>query len=403
MRAPPPGVRILLGRAAMRKVLDLDGFERLARDRLPRAVFDYVAHGSETETALRTNRAAFDDWRMISRVLVGVSDRSQEVMLLGRRYASPFGISPMGGSALVAYDGHNVLARAAAAARIPFILSANSLIPLEEVAQQNPDTWFAAYQSATPEAVIGMVDRCARAGIRVLVVTADVPVQSNHEADIRNGFSLPVRPTPALTWDVVSHPRWTFGVLARTLAKRGPLGTVNLEPDGGPSLFSSAMKDSTAHPGPCWEHVRIMRAHWKGPLVIKGILSPRDVVIARDHGVDGVILSNHGGRQLDHAVSPITILPAAAAAAAGGLTVMIDSGFRRTDIVKALALGAHAVFIGRPFLFAAAAGGLAAVAHGISLLQKELDRDMALLGTCRIEDIRPEALIRLHDVQSGCG
>lgn len=382
----------------MRKVLDLDDFERVVRGKLPRAVFDYVKHGSETETSLRTNRAVFDEWRLISRVLVGVAERSQARSLFGRDYSAPFGIAPMGGSALVAYDAHNVMARAAAEARIPFILSANSIIPLEEVAKQNPDTWFAAYQAATPEAVIGIAERCARAGIRVLVVTADVAVHSNRESDPRNGFGFPVRPTPRLTWDVLTHPGWMFGVLARTLLKRGIPRMVNLEPDGGPSLFSSQMKGSTAHPALSWEHIRIMREHWKGPLVIKGILSAEDVALARDHGVDGVILSNHGGRQLDQAVSPITILPAALKAA-GNLTVMIDSGYRRgTDVLKALALGARAVFIGRPFLFAAADGGQAAVTHAIALLKKEIDMDMALLGVRRLGELSPERLIRVAGV-----
>jgi len=382
----------------MRKILDLDDFERVVRRKLPRAVFGYVKHGSETETSLRSNRAVFDQWRFITRVLVGVAERSQGVTLFGRRYEAPFGISPMGGSALVGYDAHNVMARAAAAARIPFILSANSIIPLEEVAKQNADTWFAAYQSATRSAVIGIADRCVRAGIRVLVVTADVAVHSNRESDPRNGFGFPVRPTPRLTWDVLTHPRWMLGVLARTVAKRGIPRMVNLEPGGGPSLFSAQMKGSTAHPALSWEHIRIMREHWKGPLVIKGILSPQDVALARDHGADGVILSNHGGRQLDQAVSPLEMLPAAIEAA-GGLTVMIDSGYRRgTDVLKALALGAHAVFVGRPFLYAAAHGGQGAVAHGISLLREEIDKDMALLGVRRIEELSPEMLIRAGGV-----
>ncbi len=245
----------------MRKIIDLDDFERVVRGKLPRAVFDYVRRGSETETTLRTNRAVFDDWRFVTRVLVGVRERSQDVTLFGRRYSAPFGIAPMGGSALVAYDGHNVMARAAAAADIPFILSANSIIPLEEVAKQNPDTWFAVCQSATREAVTGIADRCARAGIRVLVVTADVPMHSNRESDARNGFGFRVRPTPRLTWDVAIHPRRMLGVLARTVFKRGIPRMVNLEPSGGPSLFSSRMKGSTAHPVLSWHHIRILRDH----------------------------------------------------------------------------------------------------------------------------------------------
>lgn len=377
----------------LKRVLDLDDFERAVRHRLPRAVYGYVAHGSETETALRGNRAAFDDWRLATRVLVGVEDRNQTVELFGRSYAAPFGIAPMGGSALVAYEGHTVMARAAAEADVPFILSANSIIPLEEVAAANPNAWFAAYQSPNRDAIEGMVERVARAGFAVLAVTADVPIGSNRESDARSGFSFPIRPGPRLAWDVATHPGWLLGVLARTLMKRGNPHIDDLEPTGGPGLFSREVAGIAAHEALNWDHVRLMRALWHGPLVVKGILSPADVAIARDLGADGVILSNHGGRQLDCAVAPIHVVEAAKREA-GGMTVMVDSGFRRgTDIVKALALGADAVFAGRPFLFAAALAGQAGVAHAIALLARELDRDMAMLGVRRIGEIGPDRLV----------
>jgi L-lactate dehydrogenase (cytochrome) len=379
----------------LKRVIDLDDFGRAVRRRLPRAVYGYVASGSETETALRDNRAVFDEWRLISRVLVGVQERAQDVELFGRRYTAPFGIAPMGGSALVAYDGHNVMAEAAAAAGIPFILSANSIIPLEEVTALNPDTWFAAYQSPTREAVEGMVARATRAGVAVLAVTADVPIGSNREADARNGFGFPIRPGPRLMLDVALHPRWLVAVLLRTALKRGYPHIVNLEPDGGPGLFSRAVAGIAAHEALCWDHLRLMRELWKGPLVVKGVLSPADVAHARELRMDGVIMSNHGGRQLDYAPSPLRMLPDAVAAARG-MPVMIDSGFRRgTDVIKALALGARAVFVGRPFLYAAAFAGQAGVAHGIELLKKEVDKDLALLGLRHIEDVGREALLHL--------
>ena len=379
------------------QVLDLEDFERAARRRLPRAIYGYVAHGAETETTLRTNRAVFDEWRLVTRVLVGVEQRSLRINLFGHDYAAPFGIAPMGGSALVAYDGHAVMARAAAKARIPFILSANSIIPLEEIAKANPYTWFAAYQSPNREAIEGMVDRVARAGIAVLVVTADVPIGSNREFDARAGFSFPIRPHPRLVWDVATHPRWLVGTLTRTFLRRGIPEIVNLEPDGGPNLFSQRVKSIAAHEALNWEHIRLMRQRWTGPFVVKGMLSPDDVALARKIGVDGVILSNHGGRQLDYAVSPLSILEEAVMAS-HGMTVMIDSGFRRgTDIVKALALGADAIFVGRPFLFAASLAGEEGVSHAIALLAKELDTDMALLGRRQIEDIGRKCLIPVGD------
>jgi L-lactate dehydrogenase (cytochrome) len=384
----------------LKRVLDLDDFGRAVRRKLPRAVYAYVAHGAETETALRGNRAAFDRWRLLTRVLVGVGQRSQEIELFGRRYAAPFGIAPMGGSALVAYDGHAVMARAAAAAGIPFILSANSVIPMEEIAAANPQAWFAAYQSPTRTAVEGMVARVQRAGIAVLVLTADVPIGSNREADARNGFGFPIRPTPRLALDVALHPRWTIGVLARTFLTRGYPHIVNLEPDGGPGLFSRAVAGIAAHEDLSWDHLQLMRELWKGPLVLKGVLSPADVARARDMGLDGVILSNHGGRQLDYAPSPLQVLPPALAAARG-MPVMIDSGFRRgTDVIKALAFGARAVFVGRPFLYAAALAGEPGVAHAIGLLAKELDVDLALLGLRRVGEITREVLLDAGAVEA---
>ncbi|HTW54202.1 MAG TPA: alpha-hydroxy acid oxidase [Stellaceae bacterium] len=374
------------------RVLDLDDFQRAVRRRLPRAVYGYVAHGAETEATMRGNRAVFDEWQLVTRILVGVEERNSRISLFGRDYAAPFGIAPMGGGALVAFDGHLVMARAAAKAGIPFILSANSIVPLEEVAAANPAAWFAAYQSPNREAIEGMVARVARAGIEVLAVTADVPIGSNREYDARAGFSFPIRPGPRLMWDVATHPRWLAGTLARTLLKRGIPEIVNLEPGGGPNLFSRKVKTIAAHESLDWEHVRVMRDLWKGRFVVKGVLSVEDVVQAREIGADGVILSNHGGRQLDYAISPLTILEAAVAAA-GDMTVMIDSGFRRgTDIVKALALGARAVFVGRPFLFAAALAAEEGVSHAIALLAKELDTDMALLGRRRIADIGRDVL-----------
>ena len=180
----------------LQDVLDLDDFERAARPKLPHAVYGYVAHGAETETTLRANRAAFDAWRLVTRVLVGVSERHQDIQLFGRRYAAPFGIAPMGGSALVAYEGHTVMAKAAAEARIPFILSANSIIPLEEVVRANPDMWFAAYQSPNRRAIEGMVERLARAGVAVLVVTADVPIGSNSRSRRAGRFRFSDPPGP---------------------------------------------------------------------------------------------------------------------------------------------------------------------------------------------------------------
>jgi L-lactate dehydrogenase (cytochrome) len=376
----------------LKHALDLDDFARLARPRLPRAIHGYVAHGAESEDTLRHNRAVFDRWRLQTRVLAGVEERSQAVSLFGRRYAAPFGISPMGGSAMVAFNGSKTMAQAARHAEIPFILSGTSIIPLEEIAAANPNIWFAAYQSPGRDAITGMLRRLGNAGIGVVVVTADVPVGSNRENDARRGFSLPIRPGLGISVDVALHPRWMLGVLARTLVRRGIPHIVNLEPDGGPSLFDREVRGVGSHPSLSWNHIALMRDLWHGRLVVKGVLSAEDVARARSLGLDGVILSNHGGRQLDCAVAPIEIL-SELKDEAGDMVVMVDSGFRRgTDILKAYALGADFVFLGRPFLFAAVVAGESGVRHAIALLAKEIDIDMALMGFRDIGDIDETAL-----------
>jgi L-lactate dehydrogenase (cytochrome) len=263
-------------------ILNQEDFEAAVRSRLPRAVYGYVAHGAETETSLRTNRAAFDHWRFVIRNLVGVSERSQKLRLFGKEYAAPFGIAPMGGSGLVAYDGHTVMARAAAEAKVPFILSANSIVRLEEVARANPSAWFAAHQSPNRQAIKGMVERVTRARIAVLALTTDVPIGSNREVDARAGFRFPIRPNAR---DVATRPRWFAGVLVRMLLRRGIPHIVNMEPNGGPGVFSSKVKGIAAHESLSWEHVRLMRELWKGPFVLKGLLSPADVARARPRGV----------------------------------------------------------------------------------------------------------------------
>jgi L-lactate dehydrogenase (cytochrome) len=379
-------------RALTRSILNLDDFQMAARKHLPKAIYGYVANGSEDSTSLETNRQAFLGYRLVPKVLVGVPKRDQQVNLFGRQYAAPFGIAPMGGSAAVTYEADNVIARAAAQHRIPFVLSGNSITPMEEVAGHYPGAWFAAYQSPNAQAIDGMVDRVAAAGFSVFVLTADVPVGSNREGDARAGFSQPIRLNAKLIRDGVRHPGWLVSTAGRTLLWRGLPHIDNLESTGGPNLFSRSVSKIASHATLAWEHVHRIRQHWKGPLVIKGILSREDARIAREHGADGVVVSNHGGRQLDKAATPLQVLPEIVNEAKD-MPVIVDSGFRRgTDILTALALGARFVLIGRPFLFAASVAGEAGVSHGINLLHKEIDTDMALLGLKCIEEISSDML-----------
>ena len=375
----------------MRRFLALHDFELAARRHLPRMLYGFVAGAAETNSSLRDNRAAFADYAFVPRVLTDVSGRSRATTLLGRRHAAPFGIAPMGASALCAYRGDVAMARAAAAADIPMILSASSLIPLEQVRREGSTTWYQAYLPGETARIEALVDRVAAAGFDTFVLTADVPVAANRENNVRNGFSVPLRPSARLAWEGFSHPSWLFGTAVRTLLRHGMPHFENMDATRGPPVLSRDLvraigrRDQLA-----WKHVELIRRRWKGRLVVKGILAGEDARRARESGADGVIVSNHGGRQLDGAIAPLRVLPEIAAEA-GGMAVMLDGGVRRgTDVLKALALGAHFVFVGRPFLFACAVGGEAAVRHAIGLLSQEIDRDMALLGIRDIGQMRPE-------------
>lgn len=378
----------------LRMILALDDFEGPARRYLPRPMYGYVSGGAETNASLRANRAAFDDLAFIPRVLVDVSARSTRTTLFGRAYDAPFGIAPMGGSSMAAYQGDIVLARAAAAANIPMIMSGASLTRLEDVRAAGRSSWFQAYLPGEDAAIKTMVERVARAGFDTLVLTVDVPVGANRENNVRSGFNRPLRPTLRLAWDSALRPRWLFGMFLRTLILHG---MPHFENTGtrAPLITRTAERYSGPRDKLSWPHLELMRGIWKGRLVLKGVLNPQDARIARESGVDGVIVSNHGGRQLDGSLAPLHALPAVAAEA-GGMTVMMDSGIRRgTDVLKALALGAQFVFVGRPFLYAAAIAGDEGVHHAIKLLREEVDRDMALLGITALAEMTRERLSKV--------
>ncbi|MCJ2067689.1 alpha-hydroxy-acid oxidizing protein [Methylobacterium sp. J-030] len=380
--------------------LALADYEAAARRHLPRPVFGYIAGAAETNAALDDNRQALRAYGFVPRVLVGVGARTAAATLLGRDYAAPFGIAPMGLSALAAYRGDIVLAAAARAARVPMIMSGSSLIRMEDVIPHNPDAWFQAYLPAEPDRIAALVDRVARAGFGTLVVTVDTVISGNRENITRTGFSTPLRPSPRLALDGLSRPLWTVGTFLRTLARHGmPHFENSYAVRGAPILSASVLRDFGNRDHLCWDHLRLVRDRWRGRLVVKGIMAAADAVTARDLGVDGVILSNHGGRQLDATVSPLRTLPAVVAALGGTIPVMIDSGFRRgTDVLKALALGAAFVFVGRPFLYAAAVGGRPEVERATAILKDEVVRNMGLLGVNALSELGPD---RLHRIPAG--
>lgn len=382
---------------ALRMMLALEDFEEPARRYIPRPIFGYVSGGVERNVTRTWNRSVFDDLALVPRMLVNVSARNQKTELFGQSYDSPFGIAPMGGTSLAAYQGDLALARAAAGSNVPMILSGASLTPLEKVREAGGrHTWFQAYLPGDNKAIVELVERVARAGYETLVLTVDIPVGANRENNVRNGYDSPLRPSLRLAWNCLLRPRWLLGTALRTYFTQGMPHFENMGLRT-PLVSRTAVRWRNQRDHLNWEHVKLMRRLWKGKFVIKGILAREDARIAREHGVDGIIVSNHGGRQLDSATSPLRVLPGIADVA-GDMTVMLDSGIRRgTDVMKALALGARFVFVGRPMLYAAAVAGETGVRHAIRLLRDEIDRDMAMIGINSIAEMSND---RLMDARS---
>ena len=349
-----------------------------ARQRLPRVVFDYVEGGAEDGVTLRANREALESIRFAPRTLVDVSQRSQQVSLFGRTYDCPFAIAPLGASGLCWRDADVALARAARAANVPFTLSTHSFVPVERVTREAGGApWFQLYMPKDRAAAGAIVQRAFDAGCETLVLTTDVPVGGNREHDERSGFGMPLRFGARTVLDALRHPRWLAQVYFRSLRGR--------------DLPLWGLRRDQAD----WSDLAWLRARWPRKLLVKGILTVQDARLAREHGADGIVVSNHGGRQLDGAPATIEVLPRIAAALGGETAILVDGGFRRgADVVKALALGADMVLVGRPALYGAAAGGEAGVRRALHILRSEVDRVLALLGCPSIGDLGPQHLMK---------
>lgn len=382
---------------AVDRFLCLEDFRAAARRALPRPLFGYVDCVAEDGLAFAGDRQSFRDFSLIPRVLNDVSQRSTATSLFGKTYRAPIGIAPMGLAALMAYRGDLVLSQAAAAAEIPMIVSGSSLIRLEDLADATDAVWFQAYLPAEDSRIDALLDRVRRAGYDTLVITVDIAAAANRENYRRIGFSTPFKIRPRLVYDVMRRPGWLLDVWMQTLLRQGvPHFENSFATRGAPILSGQAVRDFSARGRLTWDTLGRVRDRWHGRLILKGVLSPADGARAVQCGVDGLIVSNHGGRQLDASVAPLRVL-ADIVSAAQPLPVMLDGGVRRgTDVLKALALGARFVFIGRPFLYAAAAAGRAGVERAIMLIQAEVDRNMGLLGINRLAELDPSFLQRHH-------
>ena len=360
------------------RALNIEDLRRIARRRLPRLVLDYLEGGSEDGLTLQANREIFESIKFSPRTLVDVSGRSQKVTLLGKEYDAPFGIAPMGAAGLFWHEGDIALARAARNANIPFVLSTHSFVPLGRVAREaGAPPWFQLYMPRERDTARTLVKAALEAGCETLVLTTDVPVGANREYNDRNGFGLPLRLNLRKVIDGALHPRWLLGVFARAWVS--------------PEQPMQLPEWSTRRDHMSWQDLAWLRDAWPHRLFVKGVLCGEDAELAAEHGADGIFLSNHGGRQLDGLPSPLEVLPHIAAAVGGRLTIMIDGGFRRgTDIVKALALGADMVFLGRAAAYGLAAGGEAGVRRALRLLRSEVDRVLALLGCPSVAALGPQ-------------
>lgn len=372
------------------RALNVAELRELARRRLPRGVWEFVARGAEDDRAVDNNRLAFEQYHLRPRVLRDVSSRTLECTVLGRGSAMPLAMAPTGAAGLLWHDGEVALARAAAKAGIPFTLSTASLVSIERVAQEAPGRlWFQLYM--WPERALSheLVRRVQRTGAyEALVVTVDTTVAPNREAYLRSGFALPFRVNRRNALDVASHPRWLHAVILRYLL-RGGLPTFENFPESlRRSLTGRGRSALPKTDSLTWEDLRTLRSLWQGPLLVKGILHPQDALAAANHGADGVVVSNHGGRNLDWSVPPLSALPEIVEQVGHRMTVLMDGGIERgSDVVKALALGAKAVMVGRAPLWGVAAGGQAGAERALAILAEETLRVIGQLGCARVDEL----------------
>ena len=367
-----------------------------ARARLPRGIFEYVDRGTEDEVCLRHNREVIERIKLRPRVLVDVNQRSTASTLFGKPMAMPLAVAPTGSAGLTWYEGELALARAAKEAGVPFTLATGSQTPLEKIAREaGGRLWFQIYMWANRNLSYELIRRVENAGYEALIVTVDTPVGPNREYNTRNGFGLPFIPSLRSYVDMLTHPRWLVGTMFRYFATSGMPRLENHPEEyrrritADPKTGRRALRSDSLN----WTDIRRVRELWPRTLMIKGLMHPDDARLAVEHGADAVVLSNHGGRNLDYVESTFEVLPEIAAAVGNRTTVIIDSGVRRgSDIVKALALGANAVLAGRATLYGTATGGQAGAARALELLRYEMDTAMAMLGCPTVADIGQDML-----------
>jgi (S)-mandelate dehydrogenase len=377
---------------SMDRVINVEEMRQAAKKRLPKIAFDFIEGGVEDEYGLDRNENAYRQHNLVPRYMVDVSKIDQTRVLFGREYSSPFGISPTGAAALFRPGADLMLAAAARDANIPFIMSGASTALLEDLAKVAPDHgWYQLYTAKDKSISEDQIRRAEAAGLSTLVVTVDVPVRPRRERNIRNGFTRPLKLTMATRLEALKHPGWLVDYfkngtpLIANWAKYAPKGA------SADDIATFVTQQTAATL--TWADIENFRKIWPRKMVIKGIMHPDDALRAAEAGIDGIMVSNHGARQLDRAPAPLDVLPAIQQEVGDRMTLMMDGGVRRgADILAALALGVKFIFMGRPTLYGAAAYGQAGAAHVINILSNEIEVNMKQMG-CTSLDQLPDFLM----------
>jgi len=381
------------------KAVNLEDLHRLARKKIPKIVFDFIEGGVEDEVGMARNEDAFRELKLLPRYMVDVSVRDTSTTLFGRTYSSPVGISPTGIAGIFRRGADLMLAEAAREANVPFIMSGASTASIEELARVTPEHgWYQLYMAKDKAISHDQVRRAADAGLSTLVVTVDVPIRPRRERNIRNGFARPLHLSLATRLDALRYPEWLLDYLRHGT----PLFSnwVAYAPKGANADAVADFFESQTPATVTWDDIAALRKLWPRNFVIKGIMRTDDALRAASIGIDGIMVSNHGGRQLDRAPSPIDVLPAIVDAAGDRLTVMLDGGVRRgADAVAALCLGTQFLFQGRPTLYGAVAGGTAGATQALTILQREVDLTLGQIGVPTLAQLGPDMLMwdRMED------
>ena len=376
------------------EAISIEDLRRAARSRLPRAVFEFFDGGAEDEITLRANRQAFERLRVLPRVLVDVSAVDTRTQILGRESSLPIAVAPTGAVGFGWPGGDVGIARAAAACGIPYTLSTTATASIERVAREAPGRlWFQAYIFKGRDFTFRLMERARACGYEALMVTVDLPVGGKRERDNRNHFAIPFRFTARNLRDFASKPGWALGMLRTGMPVMENL--VGFTPEAVSATGIASSVGRNYDPSFDWDGLKAMRDAWPEKLILKGIVHPADAERAVTLGCDAVVVSNHGGRQLDGGIATLEALPAVVREVNGRIPVWVDGGVRRgVDVIKALALGAQAVLVGRATLYGACAAGEAGARRALDILRSELVRAMQLCGAPSVAAIRPDLLFR---------